>query len=158
VLVLGLGNDILRDDAVGLRVVRAVRDAVRADEAIAVIETEEMGLALLDHIVGYEVLILVDAIRTGTVPPGFVHELPAEALSTRCLGMPHFLGVGETLALGRLLDLPMPDRVALFAIEVADPFTLGTDLTTAVGSALPAAADSVLRLARQLAHAQGVSQ
>jgi Ni,Fe-hydrogenase maturation factor len=50
---------------------------------------------------------------------------------------PHFLGVGETLALGRLLELPMPAEVRIYAIEVEDPFTLGTELTPALQTALP---------------------
>jgi hypothetical protein len=50
---------------------------------------------------------------------------------------PHFLGVSETLALGRQLGLAMPEQVSIFAIEVADPFTLGTSLTPALQTALP---------------------
>jgi Ni,Fe-hydrogenase maturation factor len=50
---------------------------------------------------------------------------------------PHFVGVSETLALGKQLGLAMPEQVRIFAIEVEDPFTLGTAMTPALEAALP---------------------
>jgi hydrogenase maturation protease len=138
ILVLGLGNDILTDDAVGLLLVRQLRDEYAGDERLDVCETQEMGLALLDFLSGYREVVLVDAIQTGRVPPGTVHELDAAGLKNLIGGTPHFLGVGETLALGKQLDLPMPARVRIFAVEVADAHTLGTELTPAVAAAVPA--------------------
>lgn len=144
VLVLGLGNAILSDDAIGLRVVRALRQRLEPGDPVVAEESEEMGLALLDHIVGYRDLVLVDAVQTGTHAPGYLHEFDGDSLPTRRAGAPHFLGVGDTLALGCLLGLPMPERVTIFAVEVADPFTLGTDLTPAVQDALLPTVERVL--------------
>lgn len=143
-LVLGLGNDILTDDAIGLRIVRALHQQLDGDEGIVALETEEMGLSLLDHIVGYEELVIVDAIQTGTAPPGHLHQFDGEALPSRRTGAPHFLGVGDTLALGRLLELAMPSRVTVLAVEVADPLTLGTQLTPALRSAFPSLVTRVI--------------
>ena len=138
ILVLGLGNDILTDDAIGLLLVRKLRDEFAGDARIEVCETQEMGLALLDFLTGHREVVLVDAIQTSRVPPGTVHELDAAGLKNLIGGTPHFLGVGETLALGNQLGLPMPTRVRIFAIEVADAHTLGTQLTPAVAAAVPA--------------------
>lgn len=138
ILVLGLGNDILTDDAIGLLLVRRLRDEFSGDARLDVCETQEMGLALLDFLSGYREVVLVDAIQTGRVPPGTVHELDAAGLKSLTGGTPHFLGVGETLALGRQLGLPMPARVRIFAIEVADAHTLGTQLSPALAAALSA--------------------
>lgn len=139
ILVLGLGNDILTDDAVGLNLVRALRDEFAGNETIDFCETQEMGLALLDFIVGYREVVIVDSIQTGNVPPGTVHELDADGLKTLTGRTPHFLGVGETLALGNKLGLPMPEQVTIFALEVADPFTLSTKMTPALEQAFPQA-------------------
>jgi hydrogenase maturation protease len=79
----------------------------------------------------------VDSIQTGKAPPGFLHELDATALTQLTGRTPHFLGVSETLTLGRKLGLPMPEQVRIFAIEVEDPFTLGTGLTPSLQAALP---------------------
>jgi hydrogenase maturation protease len=136
-LLLGLGNDILTDDAVGLHAVRRLQSRLAGDAGIDVRETTEMGLALLDFITGYSTVVIVDSIQTGREAPGFLHELEAAALSQLTGRTPHFLGVSETLALGRQLGLPMPERVKIFAIEVEDPFTLGTTLGPALEAALP---------------------
>ena len=143
VLLLGLGNDILTDDAVGLHVVGQLKGALAGHPAIDVRETTEMGLALLDFITGYSAVVIVDSIQTGKAAPGSVHELDAGALQQLTGRTPHFVGVGETLALGRQLGLAMPERVMIYAIEVDDPFTLGTALTPALQEALPRIVDRV---------------
>ena len=142
--MLGLGNDILTDDAVGLLVAREVRARLGSGTGIAVRETTEMGLTLLDEIVGCGSLVLVDAVQTGKVPPGHVHEIGPDELPQVTATAPHFLGVGETLALGTSLGLAMPRQVRIFAIEVADPYTLGERLTPAVARAVKVAAERVV--------------
>jgi hydrogenase maturation protease len=143
VLLLGLGNDILTDDAVGLQVAHELQRELAGHPAIDVRETMEMGLALLDFITGYSVVVIVDSIQTGKAAPGSLHELDAGALQQLTGRTPHFVGVSETLALGRHLGLAMPEQVKIFAIEVEDPFTLGTALTPALQAALPGIVDRI---------------
>jgi hydrogenase maturation protease len=152
VLLLGLGNDILTDDAIGLNVVRRLREPLAGNAQIDVRETMEMGLALLDFIVGYRAVLIVDSIQTGQAPPGTIHELDAASLKRITGRTPHFLGVGETLALGRQLGLSVPDCVKIIAIEVEDPFTLGTQMTPALQDALPLVAQRVTAALRALAN------
>ena len=151
VLVLGLGNDILTDDAVGLHVARAVRAALVGEPGIAIEETTEMGLTLLDSIANRDALVLVDAVQTGRAPAGHIHEFGPADLSGVLTTSPHFLGVGETLALGRSLGLSMPRDVRILAIEVADPLTLGTTLTPAVAHTVAPAAARIAACARLMA-------
>lgn len=151
VLLLGLGNDILTDDAIGLRVIRQLQPLLAEHPNLEVRETTEMGLALLDFLTGYSAVFIVDSIQTGRAAPGTVHELDAAALQQLTGRTPHFLGVSETLALGRQLGLAMPKQVKIFAVEVQDPFTLSTDMTPALESALPAIVDRIADAARRLA-------
>ncbi len=137
ILLLGLGNDILSDDAIGLRVVAALKERLAANENITVLESSEMGLALLDLIIGFETVVIVDAVQTGKVPTGFVHEIDGSDLQASATLSPHFLGIGEMLALGTRLGFSMPGNVRIFAIEVADPFTVGTALTEPLEEAFP---------------------
>ncbi len=143
ILLLGLGNDILTDDVVGLHVVRELQRELADHPSIDIRETTEMGLALLDYITGYRAVFIVDSIQTGKAAPGVLHELDAAALTQLTGRTPHFVGVSETLALGRQLGLPMPEHVSIFAIEVDDPFTLGTALTPALQAALPGIVDRI---------------
>ncbi|MDO8541468.1 MAG: hydrogenase maturation protease [Opitutaceae bacterium] len=98
-------------------------------------------------------MVLVDAIETGRVPAGHVHELGLADLGGNRSRSPHFIGLGDTLATGKLLGLPMPREVRVFAIEVADTMTLDAGLSPAVAAALPAAVDHVVATARALARA-----
>jgi hydrogenase maturation protease len=144
VLLLGLGNDILSDDAIGLKVAAALRERLTGDPHVTVGQTCEMGLALLDHVVGFDALVLVDAVQTGTQPAGFVHEVEGTNLALIPNLPPHFLGVGEMLALGRELGLAVPGKVRIFAIEVQDSCTIGTEMTPALQAALPHISNRVL--------------
>ena len=151
VLVLGLGNDILTDDAAGLFVAREVGRRLAGHANVEVHETTEMGLTLLDFMVGYHALVLVDSIQTGQAEPGFIHEIDGADLKRLPTRTPHFLGVGETLALGRQLGLTMPARVKIIAIEVEDPFTLGTEMSPTLQQALGAAVERVMKAVQELA-------
>ena len=146
--MLGLGNDILTDDAVGLRVADALARRFSGEENIVVTQTTEMGLALLDLITGFDALVIVDAVQTGRETPGFVHEFHGDDLKALPVVSPHFLGVGEMLALGRKLGLPVPSLVTIFAVEVRDPFTVGTSLTPEIEAALPGIVERVAAAAR----------
>lgn len=137
VLLLGLGNDILRDDSIGLRVARSLAEDFAGHPAVDVRETTEMGIALLDFLVGYSHAIIVDSIVTGLVPAGTVHVLDIDSIKRLTVHTPHFLGVGETVALGNHLGLPMPSEVHVMAIEVEDPYTLGEALTEPLNAAFP---------------------
>ena len=155
VLVLGLGNDILTDDAVGLRVVDAARQLLAGEPDIELKTTTEMGLALLDEIADRESVVLMDSVQTGEAPPGKIHEIDSLDLTRVLTTAPHFLGIGESLALGKMLGLAMPRNVRIFAIEVADPYTLGTAMTPAVEQAVAPAAARVADQARKFAAALG---
>lgn len=153
VLILGLGNDLLSDDAIGLKVARAAQAQLAGEPAaptadIEVRESSEMGLALLDEIAGADALVVIDAIRTGKAPPGHRHEMDTSRLGGLRGNSPHVLGVGDTLALGERLGLPMPRDVAILAIEVADTTTFGTELTSPVAMACGPAAARAIAIAR----------
>ncbi|MHC4081827.1 MAG: hydrogenase maturation protease [Planctomycetota bacterium] len=134
-LVLGLGNDILADDAIGLLAARALRGSV--DRSIDVAETSVHGVALLDLLTGYDHAVLIDAVRTGRHPPGTVLTLDPQKLSTTYAPSPHYAGLPEVLALARALELEFPHRIEIVAVEVADSYTIDEAVTPAVLAAMP---------------------
>lgn len=136
-LVLGLGNDILCDDAVGIFVAEELKRIVPSSGGLDIQATCEMGMALLDYFEGYSSCILIDSVFTGMAPPGALSEFSEGDLCAIHGAAPHFLGVREVLALGRVLGLEMPHRVKIYAIEVRDPYTVGTDLSEEVRDAIP---------------------
>jgi hydrogenase maturation protease len=152
-LLLGLGNDILGDDAIGLRVAAAAGERLSDREDIQVHLSGEMGLSLLDQIVGYNGLIIIDAVQTHSAPPGFVHDLEETDLPVLPSFSPHFAGVGELLALGRELSMAVPGWVRIFAVEVVDPFTVNSEMTPMLQAAFPEIVRQVVQAIRNTAPA-----
>jgi hydrogenase maturation protease len=146
-----LGNDLLSDDSIGLRIVDAARECLADCKNVTVLKSAEMGLALLDLVVGFDGLILVDAIQTGHAPPGFVHLLDPGNLKVLPTRSPHFVGVGEVLSLGRKLGHAMPGRVQIFAIEVEDPFTVSSQMSHDLEALLPFLVGQITEATRRIA-------
>jgi hydrogenase maturation protease len=145
-LILGLGNPILTDDGVGIHVVRAVASRCQVD-GVAFVEASVGGLRLLDAIVGYERVIMVDAIQTRDGEPGDIHRLHPNGLRASLhSGSTHDLSLADALALGRGMGMTLPDdeAISIIAIEVEDVLTFGETCTPVVMAAIPRAVEAVL--------------
>lgn len=142
VLVLGIGNPILTDDAVGLLVVQQLGD-VAAD----VKEAAVGGVSLLDYILGYSTVIIVDAVKKGDTP-GTVSVLQEDEIK-RALhaSSTHDVSFFEALQIGRkLFPQEMPSRIVFVGIEVQDTETFSETPTEPVRKAIPAAVNLVRNL------------
>jgi len=145
-LVLGMGNTILRDDGIGIYVVREAAKRFR-QENVGFSEASLGGLRILDVIAGYQRVVMVDAIQTRNGQPGEIHHLSPQDLKLSLhAGSSHDISLPGALALGRALGLTLPDdeNFVIIAIEVEDPFTFGEGCTPAVEKAVPRAVDAVL--------------
>ncbi len=129
-LVLGLGNELLGDDGVGILAARRLKN--RLDGSIDVVESELSGLALLEHFIGYERAIVLDAIHTTRYTPGTVVELGPDDFDTILAPSPHYSGLPELLNLARQLDLEFPKKIRIFAVEILDPYTIGESMSAPV--------------------------
>jgi hydrogenase maturation protease len=145
-LVLGLGNDLLGDDGVGLRIVEELKER----PALADFEFETAGtagLALLDILHGYERAYVVDSAVTGQRCPGYLHHLPTASLTELPLNpSSHYAGLPEVLALAEALKLNVPSSVEVLGVEVEDPYTIRPGLSPQLEAELPALADQVEQL------------
>ena len=123
ILVLGLGNDCLGDDAVGLKVVRELRRQKTIVKDADVLETGAAGMILLDLMAGYRALILIDAIQTGDGKPGRIYrltedDLPAASGPSEVIPWSvHHMGLRGILETGRRAGGDLPDTVIVYAIE-----------------------------------------
>jgi len=132
-VVIGLGNPILRDDAVGLHVARAFADELGDTDGIDVKELHAGGIRVLDAIDGYDNAVIVDAMCTGGLEPGCVRELDLTDLGTvRNLSSMHDTNLPTALALGEMLGMQMPATVTVFGIEAVDVENFGETLSEGV--------------------------
>jgi hydrogenase maturation protease len=131
-LVLGLGNDLAGDDAVGVLVARALRDEL--DGTADVVESSASGMALIEVLAGYDRAVIVDSIRTGRNPPGTITEMTLEDLGPVVAPSLHHAGLPELAAVARRIGLQFPHHTWVVAIEVVDPYTLGAELSEPVAA------------------------
>jgi hydrogenase maturation protease len=143
-LVLGLGNLILSDDGVGIRVVHEVANQVRSPQ-ITVSDTNVAGLGLLDSIVGYDKVIIIDAIQTEKGQAGQIYRMGTEDFSqTKHFSSPHQINLATALELGKMLNLAMPKEVTVLAVEAEDTTSFSEECTPEVRRAIPEAVKMVL--------------
>jgi hydrogenase maturation protease len=146
-LILGLGNELLSDDAVGIVAVRVLQE--RLKDRADVVESSLSGMALLELFIGYERAIIIDAVKTGQSPPGTIYELNPSDLGTVAAPSPHYAGLPELLATAKTLTLDFPPKIKIFALEVEDPYTIGKGLSAPVQQALDRL---IQQVERQLEH------
>ncbi|MEP0767159.1 MAG: hydrogenase maturation protease [Fimbriimonadia bacterium] len=164
--IVGLGNDLLSDDAVGLEVARLVRQKLGHRDDIEFRESPVGGLRVLDDLLGCDRVVLLDAVVSSRLAPGTVGvwrwdeeaetfvpynewgvTLPLD--DDRCLGRryhsTHDTDVASSLGLARKLGLPVPSSAFLVGVVVREVFEFGIGLDPAVATGRDRAAELVIR-------------
>ncbi len=143
-LVLGLGNPVLTDDGVGFVVVEEVRKRLPTAD-VTVSQASVGGLSLLELVVGYDRVVIIDAIRTAAGKPGEIHHLsPDDFRGSIRAASTHDVDLATALELGRQLGMEIPGEMVILAIEAADVESFGEELTPSVAAAVPQAVELVL--------------
>lgn len=151
-IIIGLGNPILTDDGVGVKVAYEVEKALSLQSPVSDIHITEAsvgGLRLMEMMIGYDRAIIVDAFTNGTDNrPGRMHRMTLDDLRTisptQHSASAHDTTLVTALASGKKLGLHLPDEMVVFAIEVANVADFGEEMTTAVSDAIPGAVTAVL--------------
>jgi hydrogenase maturation protease len=141
--IIGLGNGMRGDDAVGLLAARRLRQEI-GDRA-EVIEAEMAGVNLIEMMKGARVMILIDAARSGRMP-GTVHRLDASAAPISHQLFPpstHAIGTVDAVELARTMGI-LPTTVIIYGIEAANT-EAGQTLSAPVAKALDQVVDRIIR-------------
>ena len=141
--IIGLGNELRGDDAVGLLAARRLRQTVgnRAE----VIEAEMAGVDLIELMKGARVVILIDAARSAQTP-GIIHRFDASDSPIGVQVFPHSshaIGISDALELARTMGV-LPARVIVYGIEASN-----TEAGQALSSPVAQALDEVVGLVIQ---------
>ena len=141
-LILGIGNPILTDDGVGIKIAQKLKEE---KPELEVVETSEVGITLLDLIVGYDRLIIIDSIKTEQGKPGQVYKLELEDLKP-AMDFPssHGIDVATAFKLGQRLGYRMPKFVSIYAVEMKDNTTFGERCTEEVEEKIPFIAQQII--------------
>ncbi len=147
IAVIGIGQSLRGDDAVGSTAVRQWQEEYPETASLPDLQVELMeipGLALLDLINGSEATILVDAVKSSSAA-GTLHHLSLEQLSsfTSDSKSAHGWGVSETLQLNSLLN-PSSQNIAIRLIGIeAEQFQMGNGLSEKVNRAIPLVCEAI---------------
>jgi hydrogenase maturation protease len=144
-LIIGLGNPLVTDDSVGLRVAAELRCRLNGHGAAEVVEDYWGGLRLMERMVGYDRAIVIDAMCSGAAP-GTIHRLAVCDMPTQRSASSHDMTLPTALTLGRQagLRLPPDEAILILGIEAEDVVHFGETCTPAVAAAVPRAVAEAL--------------
>jgi hydrogenase maturation protease len=134
-LILGLGNPILSDDAVGLVVARRLLERIGRED-VDLIEAATSGLQTVQLLSRYDRAVIIDSTQD-KAGLGQACRLEAYELETYPLLSSHGVGLGQAIRLAQQLGMRLPDPLLVYAIAVADPYTFGERLTPDLERRLP---------------------
>lgn len=125
ILVLGLGNVLLSDEGVGVRVVEELKRRYFFHPEIDIIDGGTKGLDLLPFLEGRQKVLIIDAVDFGKEPgyTGILENKEIPAILHSKLSV-HHIGLGEVLLASEMLGV-MPDEICLIGIQ---PLTLETGI------------------------------
>jgi hydrogenase maturation protease len=141
--IIGLGNGMRGDDAVGLLASRRIRQEV--GDRVEVIEAEMAGIDILDLMEGAHMVILIDAACSGQAP-GTVHRLNASAGPIGAQIFPrssHALGPIDALELARAMGV-LPATIIVYGVEAGNTET-GQLLSAPVAKALDEVVERIVQ-------------
>jgi len=145
-IIVGIGNRILSDDSVGIKVAHKLASALGVRRDVVTCELWGGGLRLMETLTGHERAIIIDAIATEGGKPGSVYTLkPSDLRQSRNTYSTHDGGFQEALELGAMLGLNLPPQITIWAIEADDVATYSENLTRDVERAVPIVVAGVMR-------------
>jgi hydrogenase maturation protease len=143
-LILGLGNDLYGDDGVGIHIIQQLeQDAVCREEFTDCLAGTDLlassltGLALLDVIVGYDRLIIIDTIKRSRPITGRIHVMDAGDLRDIPGPSPHYVSIPQTITMGSQLGLHVPGSISVIGVEAKNLYHLGEGLSEDMQEAVP---------------------
>ena len=143
-LVLGLGNILLRDEGVGVRVVEGLLEQYDFPEGVRVMDGGTLGLDLLPFLEEASRLLVIDAVQARK-PPGTLVRLVGDEIPIfldASKVSPHQEGLQDLLAVA-LLKGYLPDEVVFWGAQITS-LGVGLDLSEAVAEQVDALVEKVL--------------
>lgn len=145
-LVIGAGNPQRGDDAVGARVAERVELLHLPGWVVQKLSGE--GAALVEAWVGFDRVVIVDALRAAGAPGSVVRiDADRERVPSGLFRYSsHAFGLAEAIEIARTLDR-LPARLIVFGVEGAS-YDWGAALSSPVEQAIPRVVSAIEALAR----------
>lgn len=136
IVILGIGNILLQDEGLGVKVIQSLHENYRFPENVQVLDGGTLGMGLISFLEGTDKLIIVDAI-SGELPPGSIYELregQVKAYFDQKISL-HDLGIQDVLATMDVLGKSISE-VLVFGIQ-PQTIDVGLNLSHVVETGIP---------------------
>ena len=143
-IILGVGNPILKDDGVGIHVVKALKHHIQGKN-ITMEEAFTGGMPLVEKMAGYEKAIIIDAVKTKKCKVGEVMRLSLDDFATVHSFNPHDVSLSEALKVANEIGIDVPKEIVIIGIAVNKAFSFGEELSAKIAKAVPLAVEMVLK-------------
>ena len=143
VAVLGLGNILLRDEGVGVRIAERLINNFIFSPAVKVIDAGTLGFGLINEIQDIQKLIVVDAVKAGEAP-GTIYKFTQNDIDVKIsqLLSAHDIGFLEVIEQWKLMGV-LPEVIFL-GIEPYDMSSWGMELSDCISNKMPRLIELIL--------------
>jgi len=143
IAVVGLGNLMRTDDAVGMLALEWLRESSQLPEGVSAIEGGTLGLDLLHPLAGVTHLLALDAIDAGAEPGSLLRFAGDDIADLPAGKSVHLLGFSDLIGAMRLTG-DAPREIVVLGVQ-PQKIAWGTRLTAPVQAALPRLLAAALR-------------
>ena len=135
ILVLGIGNILLRDEGVGVRVIEQMQE-MRLPDDVELVDGGTAGADLLDVLADRKKVIVIDAVQADCEPGTVLRFTADDLVRPDGVGVSlHELGLGEALTMTRQLGCA-PENVVVFGIK-PKATACGLELSDEIAALIP---------------------
>jgi hydrogenase maturation protease len=140
------------DDGVGIHVVRMLRQKFQSRSNLEFKELSVGGLRLVEEMLGYEEVIIVDSVESNAAQVGQVREFsPDQFKNTEQASSPHVTNFATAFELCKKLEpSEIPDKVRIFTIDISSEFTFREGLSPPIQEAASKLVDMIGRVIEQV--------
>lgn len=144
-IILGVGNQILGDDGVGVHVANKLKKQIQ-NQDITIDEAITGGMNLLEMILDYDKAIIIDAVKTKTGKNGQVKRIPLSDFSTMHSCNPHDVSLIEAVDMAKKMgETRIPKEIVIIGIMMKQiPCEFGEKLSKNIATAVPKAVKMTL--------------
>ncbi len=131
ILVVGLGNILLRDEGIGVHTAQILKERFRFSPEVEIIDGGTLGLDLLPFLEERESVLVVDAVDFGR-EPGYIGEIEGDSIPSKLqtkLSV-HHVGLPDLLLAATWMDMK-PERICLIGIQ-PESIEVGLEMTERV--------------------------
>ncbi|MFH0864745.1 MAG: hydrogenase maturation protease [Bacteroidota bacterium] len=150
ILILGMGNEILTDDGIGIKLLNDLKEKFPYDDA----DYEALsigGLEIVELLSGYKTVIILDAIKTMNGVPGSIYRfVPDDFKATLHIDNIHDISFLNALKVGKKLGYEMPSQIEIIAVEIIEDMVFSSEFTPRLQEKYPEILSEVSEIVKNI--------